>query len=486
MSDYAPPVLSVRRNAPEVGGSVVEGRNPTIPIARARIRLQSVKPSWNIEESLADRLARPFQVFAAHKLSGAVLLLTATVAAVAWANSPWAGFYHHWLHTKLALSVGPFGLNKSVSHWINDGLMGFFFFVVGLEIKRELLAGELADPRKAALPVLAAVGGMVVPALVYLAFNGNGSFARGWGIPMATDIAFALGILAVFPVPISLKIFLTALAIVDDIGAIVVVAIFYTDTIAPGSLIIGALLLGVSVGANLIGVRNPIIYFLIGCAIWIAFYKSGVHATLAGVLMAFTIPARSVINARQLHDWTRDLLAQLRDTGLPADRSLLTNRQHHIVHSMEQLTEHATAPLQQLEHALMPFVTFAILPLFALTNAGVSLESEAFSLLAEPMSLGIILGLVLGKPLGIWLFAWAAVKLRLAELPRGINLLHVASVGCLAGVGFTMSLFIATLAFDDVALVETAKTAVLAGSLLSTLAGSVILLLATNPGPENA
>ena len=445
-----------------------------------------MKPTQDIEESLIDRLARPFQIFAAHKLSGAVLLLAATVMAVAWANSPWAGFYHHWLHTKLALSVGPFGLNKSVSHWINDGLMGIFFFVVGLEIKRELLAGELASPRKAALPVIAAVGGMVVPALVYFAFNGAGEFARGWGIPMATDIAFALGILAVFPVPLSLKIFLTALAIVDDIGAIVVVAIFYTDAIAPWSLLIGGLLLCVSIGANVIGVRNPIIYFLMGCAIWIAFYKSGVHATLAGVLMAFTIPARTVINARQLHDRTRTLLKQLRDTGLPPDKRLLTNQQHHIVHSMERLTEHATAPLQELEHALMPFVAFAILPLFALTNAGVSLESETLGRLTEPMSLGIILGLVLGKPLGIWLFAWAGVKLRIAELPKGISLLHVASVGCMAGVGFTMSLFIATLAFEEVALVDTAKTAVLAGSLLATLIGSVLLLLTARPVPEGA
>ena len=445
-----------------------------------------MKTSRDIEKSLIDRLARPFQIFAAHKLSGAVLLLAATVVAVAWANSPWAGFYHHWLHAKLAISVGPFGLNKSISHWINDGLMVIFFFVVGLEIKRELLAGELASPRKAALPVLAAVGGMVVPALVYVVFNGDGVFARGWGIPMATDIAFALGILAVFPVPLSLKIFLTALAIVDDIGAIVVVAVFYTDAIAAWSLLIGGLLLCVSIGANAIGVRNPIIYFLIGCAIWIAFYKSGVHATLAGVLLAFTIPARTVINARQLHDRTRTLLKQLRDTGLPSDTRLLTNQQHHIVHSMERLTEHATAPLQELEHALMPFVTFAILPLFALTNAGVSLESEALGLLTEPMSLGIILGLVLGKPLGIWLFAWAGVKLRIAELPKGISLLNVASVGCLAGIGFTMSLFIATLAFEEVALVDAAKTAVLAGSLLATLIGSVLLLLTTSPGQEDA
>ncbi len=444
-----------------------------------------MKPSLVIEDSLIDRIARPFQIFASHKLAGAALLLAATGIAIAWANSPWAGFYDRWLHTEATLSIGRFGLSKSINHWINDGLMGVFFFVVGLEIKRELLAGELANPRAAALPIIAAIGGMVVPALIYFSFNSSGAPAVGWGIPMATDIAFALGILAVFPVSISLKVFLTALAIVDDIGAIVVVAVFYTDTIALESLLVGGLLLGVSIGANAIGVRNPIIYFLIGLAVWVAFYKSGVHATLAAVLMAFTIPARTAINGQQLHDKTRELLQQLKDTGLPAGRRLLTNRQHHIVHSIEQLTEDATAPLQELEHALMPLVTFIILPLFALANAGVSLEFDTLRLLAQPVSLGIILGLLIGKPLGIWLFAWAGVALRIAELPKGVNLFHVASVGCLAGVGFTMALFIATLAFEDAALIETAKTAVLAGSLLSALAGSLILLLIASSGPED-
>ena len=446
-----------------------------------------MKPTWSIEERFIDRLARPFQIFAAHKLSGAVLLLAATVVAVAWANSPWAGFYHHWLQAKLAFSIGPFGLNKSVSHWIDDGLMGIFFFVVGLEIKRELLAGELTDPRKAALPVLAAVGGMVVPALVYFAFNGSGPFARGWGIPMATDIAFALGILAVFPVPLSLKIFLTALAIVDDIGAIVVVAIFYTDAIATGSLLIGALLLGMSVAANAIGVRNPIIYFLIGCAIWVAFYQSGVHATLAGVLMAFTIPARTVINPQQLHDRTRALLKQLRDTGLPAERRLLTNRQHHIVLSMERLTEHATAPLQQLEHALMPFVTFAILPLFALTNAGVSLDSEALSLLAEPMSLGIILGLVVGKPLGIWSVRLGGRKAWHRGTPQGYQSLpRGRRWAAWQGSGSPCPCSSPPLPSTRWRWSKPLKPRVLAGSLLSTLIGSFMLLLVTNPGPEDA
>ena len=444
-----------------------------------------MKPSLVIEDSLIDRIARPFQIFASHKLAGAALLLAATGIAIAWANSPWAGFYDRWLHTEATLSIGRFGLSKSINHWINDGLMGVFFFVVGLEIKRELLAGELANPRAAALPIIAAIGGMVVPALIYFSFNSGGAPAVGWGIPMATDIAFALGILAVFPVSISLKVFLTALAIVDDIGAIVMVAVFYTDTIALESLFVGGLLLGVSIGANAIGVRNPIIYFLIGLAVWVAFYKSGVHATLAAVLMAFTIPARTAINGQQLHDRTRELLQQLKDTGLPAGRRLLTNRQHHIVYSIEQLTEDATAPLQELEHALMPLVTFIILPLFALANAGVSLEFDTLRLLAQPVSLGIILGLLIGKPLGIWLFAWAGVALRIAELPKGVNLFHVASVGCLAGIGFTMALFIATLAFEDAALIETAKTAVLAGSLLSALAGSLILLLIASPNPED-
>ena len=430
-----------------------------------------------VDEAFVDRLTRPFQIFLDHKLAGAVLLLAATVIAMVWANSPWAHYYEEWLHTYATVGIGDYQLSKSISHWINDGLMGIFFFVVGLEIKREFLAGELASPRKAALPIFAAIGGMAVPALAYIAINPAGDELLGWGIPMATDIAFALGILALFPVSVSLKIFLTALAIVDDIGAILVVAIFYTDDIALQSLVIGGVFLLVSIGANLAGARNPTIYFLIGFIVWVAFLKSGVHATLAAVLMAFTIPAKTRINGEQLVEQTEALLTKLKQTGLPHGNQLLTNEQHSIIHSLEQITEQATAPLQELEHALMPFVTFLIMPIFALANAGVVIVGDIATVVTNPIAIGVVMGLVVGKPLGIWLFSWLAVQLKLAELPAGVSFSQVAAVGMLGGIGFTMALFISTLAFSDTGLVEIAKTGVLLGSLLSALAGSLILFL---------
>lgn len=431
------------------------------------------------EEDLIERIARPFQMFLDHKLAGAVLLLLSTVVALAWANSPWAQLHYDLLHTYAGLGIGDFYLEKSLSHWINDGLMGVFFFVVGLEIKREFLAGELANPRTAALPIFAAIGGMLVPAAVYMAVNPEGESFQGWGIPMATDIAFALGILALFPVSISLKIFLTALAIVDDIGAILVVAIFYTDDIAVQSLVFGGIFLLVSIGANVAGVRNPVIYFLIGFIVWVAFLKSGVHATLAAVLMAFTIPARTRINSIQFVQHSELLLNRLRESGLTQGKALLSNEQHSIVHEMEQITEDATAPLQELEHALMPFVTFMIMPIFALANAGVVVADDFLGVLANPVAIGIIAGLFIGKPLGILAFAWLAVKLKVAELPNDVNFLQISAAGMLAGVGFTMALFISTLAWPDDSLVEIAKTGVLVGSFMSAVVASIILFVTT-------
>ncbi len=432
-----------------------------------------------VDPVFIDRVTRPFQTFLKHKLAGAGLLLLFTVIALLWANSSYQESYYDLLHTYATIGIGDFELSKSLGHWINDGLMGVFFFVVGLEIKREFLAGELANPRTAALPIFGAVGGMLVPALVYFAINPDGEGSLGWGIPMATDIAFALGILALFPVSISLKIFLTALAIVDDIGAILVVAIFYTDDIALQSLVLGGFFLLVSIGANIAGVRNPVLYFLIGFIVWVAFLQSGVHATLAAVLMAFTIPARTRIDGNQFAEQTEALLGRLRETGLPRGNVLLTNEQHSIVHSMEQVTEKATAPLQELEHALMPFVTFMIMPIFALANAGVVIAGDFSAVIANSVALGVIGGLVIGKPLGIFFFAWLAVKLKVAELPEGMTFTQIAAVGMLAGVGFTMALFISTLAWDDQALIEVAKTGVLVGSLISALMGSLLLYFTT-------
>ncbi len=431
------------------------------------------------DQALIDRLLRPLKTFLMNKLAGACLLLAMAIVALIWANSSFYPYYYDWLHIKATLALGEYGLSKSIGHWINDGLMGIFFFVVGLEIKREFLAGELANPRQAAFSIFAALGGMVMPALIYLLLNPSGEAFRGWGIPMATDIAFALGVLALFPVSISLKVFLTALAIVDDIGAIIVVAIFYTDAIALQSLVIGGLFLLFSIGSNIAGVRNPVVYFLIGFIVWVAFLKSGVHATLAAVLMAFTIPSRTRIDGQEFCEQTEELLSRLRKTGLPQGRLLLSSEQHTIVHSVEQVSEQAIAPLQELEHALMPVVTFVILPLFALANAGVVFAGNMSALIANSITSGIILGLVVGKPLGIWLFSYLAVKVGVAELPQDLNFSQVVGVGMLSGIGFTMALFISTLAFPDESLAEVAKAGVLIGSLTSALIGCTVLYFTT-------
>ena len=432
-----------------------------------------------VEPVFIDRITRPFQMFLKHKLAGAGLLLVFTIVALLWANSGYSDSYQALLHTYATIGIGEFELSKTLSHWINDGLMGIFFFVVGLEIKREFLAGELANPKTAALPIFGALGGVLAPALIYLAINPSGEASLGWGIPMATDIAFALGILALFPVSISLKVFLTALAIVDDIGAILVVAIFYTDDIALQSLAIGGCFLLVSITANMAGVRNPVLYFLIGFVVWVAFLKSGVHATLSAVLMAFTIPARTRIHGNQFAEQAEALLKRLRETGLPQGNALLSSEQHSIVHSMEQVTEQATAPLQELEHTIMPYVTFMIMPIFALANAGVVIAEDFGAVLTSSIAVGIVAGLVIGKPLGIFVFAWLSVKLKVAELPEDVTFTQIGAVGMLAGVGFTMALFISTLAWADTSIIETAKTGVLLGSLVSALIGSFLLYLTT-------
>jgi Na+:H+ antiporter, NhaA family len=431
-----------------------------------------------------DRLIRPFQVFAKNKLAGAILLLGATAAALIWANSPWAASYTALLGLKVTAGAGSFVVSKPLLLWINDGLMGFFFFVVGLEIKRELLAGELATLRKATLPIAAAVGGMGIPALIYLLFNRGGPGANGWGIPMATDIAFALGILALLGdrVPTGLKVLLTALAIVDDIGAILVIAIFYTQGIALASLAVGGALFVASIVANIAGVRSTVVYFLLGMAVWLAFLKSGVHATLAAVLMAMTIPSRTRVPGEQVIDRLVALLDALRSAGVTGGRRMLTQPQQHVVHGMERLLEDASAPLQRLEHGLVGLVTFVVLPIFALANAGVALGDGLGQAIRSPICLGIIAGLFLGKQLGVLGFSWLVVKLGLAALPDRVSWRQVHGVGVLAGIGFTMSLFVAGLAFPGAAgQQDVAKLGILAASLLSGLVGVLLLRGAVPP-----
>lgn len=436
--------------------------------------------------TFSDRLLRPFQEFASVSASSGVLLLLCTVAALIWANSPWSETYTGLWQTKLTVGFGGFALSKPLILWINDGLMAIFFFVVGLEIKREVLVGELSSVRQASLPLAAALGGMIVPALIYTTLNAGGQGAPGWGIPMATDIAFALGVLALLGdrVPLSLKVFLTALAIVDDIGAVLVIAVFYTSAIWWASLAAGLLFLLLLIGANLAGFRHPLVYILLGIALWVAFLKSGVHATVAGVLMAMTIPSRSRIDAGEFLEYGRGALDDF-DRAAESDEEVLTNQdQQAAIHLLENACELVATPLQRMEHGLHPWVTFLIMPLFALANAGVALDVNLASALLSPVSLGVIAGLVLGKQVGITLFSWLAVRAGFASLPEQISWKQIYGVAWLGGIGFTMSLFIASLAFGDGALLSEAKLGILTASLVAGLMGW-FLLRRVSPGVEN-
>jgi NhaA family Na+:H+ antiporter len=420
----------------------------------------------------ANPLVSLFQRFFRMEAASGILLIISAVIAMTWANSPWAAGYTELWQTKFTIGLGEFGLSKPLLLWINDGLMAIFFFVVGLEIKREVQVGELSSVRQAVLPIAAAVGGMVVPALIYIGFNSGLESVRGWGIPMATDIAFALGILALVGsrAPVSLKIFLTALAIVDDIGAVLVIALFYTAEIAYLSLAVAGGFLALLVIANRLSIRHPIIYVILGVGLWVAFLKSGIHATVAGVLLAMTIPSKSFMDTGAFVRQGRYYLDRIENCCLPGSFSQTTKDQRAAIRALEANSQKVESPLHRLEHALHPWVAFAIMPIFALANAGVTLQGD-WSLLASPVALGIIAGLVAGKPLGIMLAVWLVVKTKLAVMPTGAGWRQVFGVSALAGIGFTMSLFVAGLAFGDTPLLDTAKFGILSASLLAGLIG---------------
>ena len=424
-----------------------------------------------------EKLTYPIQEFLHQQASGGILLIIATVIALAWANSPFAESYHRLWHTYIKIDVGGIGLNYSLHHWINDGLMVIFFFVVGLEIKREMLVGELSSAKKAALPIAAALGGMIFPALIYTMFNLGSEGASGWGIPMATDIAFVVGILALLGnrVPLALKIFILALAIVDDLGAVLVIAIFYTSNISYTSLLVGAGLIVLLIAMNRMGVRNLLVYTLVGIALWLAFLKSGVHATVAGVLLAFTIPVSSRINTKKFKNETENLLKDFDNAGEHGDDVLTNSERLSIVDQIENNCEKILTPLQRFEHGLHPWVSFFIMPVFALANAGVAVSDELGSALTHSVSIGIILGLFLGKQIGIFSFSYIAVKLKLASEPEGVSWKKIYAASVIAGIGFTMSLFIANLAFNSPELLNISKVGILAGSLLSGIVGFIIL-----------
>ncbi len=425
-----------------------------------------------------DRILSPFEQFFRIEASGGILLLIATISALAWVNSPWSDSYQELWQTKITIGPSGFDLSKAAILWVNDGLMAVFFFVVGLEIKREVLFGQLSSTRAAALPIFAAVGGMAVPALIYVFFNIGGPGIDGWGIPMATDIAFALGILALIGsrAPLSLKIFLTALAIVDDLGAVLVIAIFFTDQLGIVSLGIAALFAILLFGANFVGIRNPLVYFLLAFGLWVAFLKSGVHPTLAGVIAAMAIPSTKLADDRQLHERLQNLTVQF-GSIVHDQKEKIEKRRKQVIHELESATSHAGSPLSRLEHTLHPWVAFAIMPIFALANAGLQIDSSTIGALDNRISLGVIAGLAVGKPIGVVLFTWIAVRTGIASVPAGLSWRAITAGGFLAGIGFTMSLFISKLALEHTAEIDVAKAGILIASVISALIGSAILVL---------
>lgn len=422
---------------------------------------------------------QPVNRFINKSTTGGIVLFISAIIALILANSPLQDAYHHFWEYQIKIGFDEYVLDKSLHHWINDGLMAIFFFVVGLELKREIIGGELSNPRNALLPIAAGLGGMIFPALLYLIFNSSGEAQAGWGIPMATDIAFALGVLFLLgdKVPISLKLFLTALAIADDIGAVLVIAFFYTSDISYVSLMAGSVFLLILILSNILGVRNTLYYSILGIGgLWVAFLLSGVHATIAGVLAAFTIPANVKIDEIGFTKKMTLYLEKFKDAD-PNEVPTVTAKQLHLLEDMRTLSKLAMTPLQRLEHSLHPFVTFIVMPIFALANAGVTLTSDSASTSTSFVIVGIIVGLLVGKFIGIVGVSGLLIKLKIADLPNGMNFKHLIGAGFLASIGFTMSLFVANLAFKNNELIQQAKIGILIASLIGGIIGFIFLYL---------
>ncbi|MCO4762250.1 MAG: Na+/H+ antiporter NhaA [Myxococcales bacterium] len=424
-------------------------------------------------------------VFQTQARGGLILVLSALVALV-WANSPAGDVYEHLLHTELALSVGGHALNLHLSHWINDALMALFFFVVGLEIKREVLSGELSSPRQAALPIAAAIGGVLVPAGIYALVNAGTPTAGGWGIPMATDIAFALGVLALLGgrVPLWMVVFLTALAIVDDLMSVLVIAAFYTPQIHTGPLMVAFGAWAFVLVMNLRDVRSATLYMAGGAVMWVAMHESGIHATIAGVLMGLSVPASPRIDRRRFIDEVGGALAHYRRVGLGerVEQRVLDGALHSIHHASTAIQP----PSYRLEHALHAPVAYVILPIFALANAGVAVSAgDAMEAAGTHCAIGVVLGLLVGKPLGIWGASWIAVKLGVADLPKGARWSQLFGAAVLGGIGFTMSLFVTGLAFSNPDHITPAKIGILGGSLVAAVVGLLILRKVLPPSGQD-
>jgi NhaA family Na+:H+ antiporter len=399
-----------------------------------------------------EKILRPFQRFFRTQASGGIVLLICAVTAIVWANSPWSEYYEKIWHTDFTIGIKNFFLTKSLHFWINDGLMAIFFFVVGLEIKRELIIGELSSFKKASLPIAAAIGGMFVPAAIYSIFNYGSDSISGWGIPMATDIAFAVGIIALFGdrIPLALKVFLTALAIVDDLGAVLVIAIFYTSDLNITALVIGGIILVTLMICNRLHIRHPIVYLILGIGLWFALLMSGVHATIAGVAAAFTIPAKARINSKKYVDTGKNVLEKLEASENIGEDVPTTKEFNSAVFHLESISIKVLSPMHRLEHKLTSWVAFFVMPVFALVNAG----------------------------------SWLFIKMKIAVLPSSVNWNQLYGVSAVAGIGFTMSLFIAGLAFDNILYLQEAKLGILIASTLAGIFGAIILKTGKKPKPN--
>ncbi|MFK7758584.1 MAG: Na+/H+ antiporter NhaA [Phycisphaerales bacterium] len=459
------------------------------------------KSDRDLDRTAAGKLLGPFQRFMRFEAAGGVLLIVCALAAMIWANSGYAASYTKLFYeTTVRVGFGEWGLEKAFILWINDLLMAVFFLLVGLEIKREVLVGELRSPKKAALPIAAAIGGMVVPGAIYAIVNMGESSISGWGVPMATDIAFALGVLALVGsrVPVSVRIFLTSLAIVDDLGALMVIAIFYTESIGLDYLGKAGIVLAIMMALNLMGVRRMVVYLLLGVIVWYLVLKSGVHATIAGVAVAMTIPARTRVDQALYSSFVKSMIERFdSDKDSKADTKVWTStKQQSAVLAIEDAGHKVETPVRRLEHTLIPWVAFAILPVFALANAGVPIgggaevaavdgavggvvEGASQSVWASKALWGVVLGLLIGKPIGVFGFAWMAQKMGIGMLPEGSTWRHVFGAAWLSGIGFTMALFIANLAFEDAGDLDAAKLGVLGASVIAGVVG--LLILATGP-----
>ena len=434
-------------------------------------------------EKSFERILTPLEEFIHRQTTSGVLLMICAVIALVIANSQWHEQYEHFLHTEIGINMGSAAFSLSIHHWINEALMAMFFFIMGLELKRELMVGELSSPKQALLPIMAAIGGMVVPALFYFAVNPSGPDAKGWGIPMATDIAFAIGALSLLGarIPQNLITFLIALAIVDDLGAVAVIAVFYTESINLLALAYAAGCTMLLLFLNLGGVRRPLPYATLGVMLWATMLASGIHATIAGILVAFVIPIRPKFRPELFINRVQESSVNMRKSIADNADIIHNDRFRALVSSLGDGVQLVQAPAQRLEHALHLPVAYLVIPIFALANAGIPIDFAGFGeYLRQPITLGVLAGLLLGKPLGIAGFTWVTVKLGWADLPSGLNMQHILGVGLLGGIGFTMSIFIADLGFaglpEDLLM---AKTGILLASAIAGFGGFFWLMLHT-------